>query len=644
MNRTLISLAIIKSNWERNKTDYIDNFIPFTAAILNDKEYKKINLETFQNDFRDRYGLHIPKNALITIFNRARKKGIVKRNQGDFLYDKEASSSSIKSIESTDVERKFNKVIKAIKTFAKEEHEITVQETEIEEALLSFLKQHDLDILFAAKDHSVLPNVKSNKKLKYLISSFTLFAAKEEPTLFQFLVDISIGHALSGAILYSELNSFSGKLKDLNIYLDTPLILGILGFSGEFKRSSIEELVKILNEEKANVYILDTTRGEVVHILNDGLVWLQKGIYDLEKASRILRHCHREGITASDLEQKILSLDRLLEEYQIVSTSVPDHVSNEKFQIDEIELKRTIKRTYKNIIKDYDYNNYSKEGTINRDVKVLSGIYRFRQGIKPKVIKDSKHLFITSNTALAFASKIFESKENGSHFTIPTCLTDVFLGTVIWLQSPQKIENLNTKKFIADCYSATQPTTELIKKYMLEVEKLKQEKKINSDEYYILRTHRASLNLLEKNTMGDPEAFDGSSTEEILDTIMLSIKGEEQEKLKKEEEAHSLTKSALDQIAAEKQRITDGLDIKADRISKGISQGIFILLIFITFLCLAVNLNTNYLDVSENLKTVLWIIISGMTLLNLTTGFNILGFRDRMHKGIRRKIYNWLRV
>src|SRR5690606_21845094 len=159
----------------------------------------------------------------------------------------------------------------------------------------------------------------------------------------------------------------------------------------------------------------------------------------------------------------------------------------------------------------------------NRDVKVLSGIYRFRQGYKPRVIKDSKHLFITSNTALAFASKVFESKENGTHFTIATCLTDVFLGTVIWLQSPQKIENLNTKRFIADCYSATQPSTELIKKYMLEVEKLKAEKKINNDAYYILRTHRASLNLLEKNTMGDPEAFDGSSTAEILDTIMYSI-------------------------------------------------------------------------------------------------------------------------
>lgn len=642
MNRTLISLAIIKSHWEKNRTDYIDNFIPLIAAVLNEKKYAKIDLDTFQSDFKERYGLDIPKNALVTIFNRARKNGIVKRNQGDFVYDEESSSSQIKDIESADIERKFNKVISSIKKFSKDEHDLKVEDKDVEEALLSFLKQHDLDILFAAKDHSILPSVKSSKKLKYLVSSFALYAAKEEPTLFQFLVDISVGHALSGAILYSELSSFSGKLKDLNIYLDTPIILGILGFSGDFKRSSIDELVKILNEEKANVYILDTTRGEVDHILNDALTWLQRGIYDLEKASRALRHCHRQGMTGTDLEQKILGIDRLLEEQGIVSTEVPEHLNNEKFQINEVELKKTIKGTYKRIIKDYDYNDYTKEGTINRDVKVLSGIYRFRQGFKPKVIKDSKHLFITSNTALAFASKVFESRENGSHFTIPTCLTDVFLGTVIWLQSPQKIEALNSKKFIADCYSATQPSTELIKKYIREVEKLKTEKKINNDEYYILRTHRASLNLLEKNTMGDPELFDGSSTAEILDTIMYSIKGEEEEKLKKEQDAHLKTKTELEQISADKKALKNRLNIKAENIAKSVSQILFILLLIITAVCLAVNLFDDYFKPNENLKIVLWIIIGIITLLNLTNGFNILGFKDRIKKILKSKILNWL--
>lgn len=638
MNRTLISLAIIKTHWEKNKADYIDNFIPLIANLLSENSYTEIKLGEFQVDFKKRYGLDIPKNAFITIFNRAKKKNIVKRDQGKYFYNSDYSGNEIKTIDARNIERKFNKVVASITEFAANEYKLVATNKEVEDALLSFLKTHDLDILFAAKDHSVLPQVTSTKKLEYLISSFSLFAVKQEPNLFQFLLDISVGHALSGAILYSERNPFSGKLKHLNIYFDTPLMLGLFGFNGEFKKSSIEELVKILHEEKANLYILTTTRGEIDNILADCHGYLEKGIYNLEKASKVLRYCHREEISASDLEQKILSLDSILASYNIVATSVPSHMNNKKFQIDEKDLKNTIKKVYEDTFKNYYYS----EGAINQDVKVLSGIYRFRQGAKPRTLKDSKDLFITSNIALAFASRIFETKENGTHFTIPTCLTDVFLGTVIWLQSPQKTENLNTKKFISDCYSATQPTSLLINKYIQEVEKLKNEEKINKDEYYLLRTHRATLNLLEKKTMGDPDTFDGSSTTEILDSLMLSIKGKEQKKFENEKENHNQTKSKLDIAITETDKIKSKLNKKADKISHIMCSILFGLSIIILICLLILNQMSDYLELAQTSKILIGVSIVLLTSLNLSTGFNMLRLKDKLKAKIKTKILQWL--
>ena len=49
MNRSILSLAIIKAHWEDNKSDYIDNFIPFTGALLNDKKYHEVDLDVFQD-------------------------------------------------------------------------------------------------------------------------------------------------------------------------------------------------------------------------------------------------------------------------------------------------------------------------------------------------------------------------------------------------------------------------------------------------------------------------------------------------------------------------------------------------------------------------------------------------------------------
>src|SRR5680860_77468 len=136
MNRTLISLAIIKTHWEKNRADYIDNFIPLVTNLLSENKYTEIDLALFQTEFKKRYGLDIPKNALITIFNRAKGKNIVKRDQGKFVFNSDYSGKEIKTIESSEIERKFNKVVNSIIEFASKEHELTVDENDIEEALL----------------------------------------------------------------------------------------------------------------------------------------------------------------------------------------------------------------------------------------------------------------------------------------------------------------------------------------------------------------------------------------------------------------------------------------------------------------------------------------------------------------------------
>ena len=53
MNRTIISLAIISTNWEQKRKDYIENFVPLIGAIINKKKYKEIDLPTLKKDFTE---------------------------------------------------------------------------------------------------------------------------------------------------------------------------------------------------------------------------------------------------------------------------------------------------------------------------------------------------------------------------------------------------------------------------------------------------------------------------------------------------------------------------------------------------------------------------------------------------------------
>lgn len=633
MDRTLLSLAIIKGNWEENKKDYIDNFVPMVASLAIKKNYDEISpndLNRFRDDFTEEYGLKIPINAFVTIFNRAVKKKIFKKDYGKYLLNSKTKEKHDFSINSSDFKRKFAKVISSIIKFRDDnKYEVEVQDEDIEQALLSFLKDHDLDILFASKDKSVLPNnVKPNKKVKYLISRFIIFAEKEEPDLFQFLLDISVGHALACAILYSKPNSFSGKIRNLNIYLDTPLILSLLGYHDKLQKAAVEEFVKILKEEKVNLFIFDTTRDEIDSILGDCQRWLERGNYDISKASRILRYCHQNNINSSDVELTIVNLDSILQGFDIANRRAVDPNENKEFQIDEIKLKGIIQERYQNNSFYRERNDYS----IDRDVKVLSKIYKLRRGDRPRNIKNCKELFVTSNSSLSFASKIYEDSKTNSSFTIPACLTEVFLGTLIWLQSPQKTKNLNMKKFIANCHAAIQPSEELISRYLHEVEKLKDGGQITNDECYLLRTHRASLNLLAKESMGDADAFDDSSIEEILNSMMDEIKREEKEKLNREKEEHQETKNELSKAKETIEK--DGLNAenKAEYIANKISWGIFIVLCILAGVLIFLNLKYD--------NIVIRVGIGIITLLSITTGFNIKWLKLKIRKRIKKGLLN----
>ncbi|MFA6483580.1 MAG: hypothetical protein WCW62_13445, partial [Bacteroidales bacterium] len=76
MNRTLLSLAIIRTNWEQLGKDYIENYVPLLATLIKKKNYKEISADQIKSicsDFKDEFGLVIPSNPMLTILNRLSK-------------------------------------------------------------------------------------------------------------------------------------------------------------------------------------------------------------------------------------------------------------------------------------------------------------------------------------------------------------------------------------------------------------------------------------------------------------------------------------------------------------------------------------------------------------------------------------------
>ena len=359
-------------------------------------------------------------------------------------------------------------------------------------------------------------------KGKFVVCCFIEKAYESDNEIFRFIVDVAIGQVLASALLYDKFDRFQGKLNKVNFYFDTAFIFQLLGLGGEARQAVYTELVESLVKQKANLFLFRHTYEEVTDILRNCATWIGNPLYDPAKASRVLKHFVEKNYTLSDLDMFLVSIDARLRDNGISVQDGPSPAEYQDYQIDEEKLYSTIVDTYRE--RKPSFEEQEKEFTLRKDVQSIANIHRLRKGHIPRTIKDAHFVFITTNSALAYAVRQFEISEQGDQPNIPSCLTDVFMGTLVWLQSPAKTQIINEHKMIAQCQAALQPNPALLRQFLREVENLRKDKKITEEQYYLLRTHRVAMHLLQEMTLGDIENVTPKTPEAIFEEMTKEIR------------------------------------------------------------------------------------------------------------------------
>jgi hypothetical protein len=627
-SRLITSLAVLKANWDTRHFDFVENFVPFFSHLIKIKKYKEINSENFSNlrsDFEKEYGMSMPYHPAKQILTRLRKSGLIISRQGKYFIDENKTSESVFEDISSEQQRKLAHLIKSLITFANQESYAFSSES-AEEALIAFLKENNLGFLSAAKEPSILPEFNQGKSAKYIVAKFIYEAKKADPNIFNFLTDVAVGVALANTIAYGE-NLINLSVTDnLNLYLDTGYIFTLIGIEGEEKKQAFSELTKSLLEIGAKLFVFDHTYDESMVILNGALYWLRQGTYEMKKASKTLKYFISNGFNESDVELFIAQIPKIFNEYQIKKISKPNYSEDIKYQISEAELKNLIVETYKS--SDPFFDEFQKEETISRDVESIYSICKLRKGHIAYTLMDASHIFVTLNHSLAKVSAIIQSDDNVP-FSVPPCITDVLIGTLVWLQQPAKVKILNEKKLISDAYAAIQPDKALIKRYLEEVDNLKNRGEITSDEYYILRTNRVAFNLLSEKTKNDCASFEPRTTREIMDEINKEHTAELQKELDKEKQAKTEKT-----VESEKQRLrAERYERVVQRFVSILTWGIMLVIIPIVITLLAINAFPNYFQ-----SFFLQLLAFAFVVLITFSGFSLF----RVKKWLFSKIKNFL--
>lgn len=347
MNKTLFGLALLSHNWNNHKKDIFDSYVPLVCQTIMDKSHNLTSREHTQADLLENYGINISLGACESLLKRMVKNGLLTKNTtNEYLIHPNPINEAVKYSEREDLNRGFRILVIEIKKYSKDFFSIDLSSEEIELGLINFFRDNDLDLLFANNDgKSVLPNVKENRKAKYIIAKYITDSKDSDPERFQVILKLAQGYAIASLITYQDIQSYSGNLADVEIFLDAPIIFSLLALNGESNLLLARELIEVLNANRANLRVFEINYGEVIKTIQDTIRRLNENDYVLAKSSRVLRTAVRENISSQQLQIKLNQLEEILTKYKIEKRDIPT-VDEWKYQIDQNKLSKTIEELY----------------------------------------------------------------------------------------------------------------------------------------------------------------------------------------------------------------------------------------------------------------------------------------------------------
>lgn len=618
--------------------DYIESFVPFIATLIKRKNYAEIIPSVLCEDFKYEFGLVIPYHPMILILNRAKKRGMIKQEENKYL-------PVLDLIEKLDFSKQaqkhlsdYNRICTDFIKYTEKKYKTRFTTEEAEETLIAYLKEYDFEILFAAQNKSFLPEIKHtiSKRNKYLINRYIKYLHDNNHELFKIVENLAVGYLVASPILYDNFVNYKGNFEGIDFYLDTNLILKALGSEGDIFRDNYHELLHAMVQQGGRLFAFLHTYEEMMGILKDCIRWIDNPLYDPRKASPTLRFFRHNNFGPSDIDLFIISIDTKLQDLNIKIVLSPDPNDSKLYQIDEEKLYNKIVETY---IETHPlFVEEEKKYVILKDIKSIAAIAKLRRGDAPISIKNSKYILITTNSSLASASRKFEVEELKSENSIPSCMPDTFIGTLAWLQAPNRFVNLNEKKIVSDCYAAIQPSDYLISKYVDEIEKLRKEGKLEPNQYFVLRTHRFAYEMLQDRVMGDSNLITWKTPLELLKEMEERASRDERKKYRRELEGHEKTKSILEATISEKDKLIKRI-MTLSRIAAGVIYwALMAILMFPAIVGIVIQVFPELIQFPKTMKIILLIYSAILAIAGIYSGFIIKGFgkkiKHRLEYGI----------
>ena len=605
---TLTSLAILKVNIDHGR-DYLDYLKPFVLDVLEYEKPETITDDTVHTLLLKKFGLNIPHRSIQVVLKRLSRKYPLKKENKIYKITGALKPNINIVAQKNQAERHIEAVISGLIEFSRSTVKPIDSNERAVKALLDFLLRFNIPCLKAYLRGTTIPDIEqSHKGDIVLVSKYIIKLQKTNPERFESFMILVQGHMLANALTCPDLAQVPETYKGVTFYLDTPLLISLLGLNNEYKKEAVKSLIDLLYRLNGKVSVFSHLRDEL-----KGVIETAAGNLDdiKRRGGSIVMEARRSSKTKSDLLLFAQQIDEKLAEFNISEEQTPKY--EYKFQIDEKVFDQAL---------DDEVPHYKKEAKKN-DINSVRSIYVLRKGMAPDTVERSKAVLVTSNTKFAKVAWRY-GRAHEELRQVSSVITDFSLANMAWLKAPMGASSLPETEVLAFSYSALRPTKDFLNKYLTEIEKLDTDQTITERDHQLLRSSIYIEKELMSMTMGDEQALNEETITEILKRVTSEIKKEESEKLTEEQKQHKTTKEKLDKERQKKHELQDKLYWRCDKKAKLYSWNLTGLIIILQVVLI-------FISIWFKFSLVYTIILSLLIVI-----FNIFGLSSwKIHKKIK---------
>lgn len=519
----VINYSILESLQAQKNGDVFDHCGKFFLDIISRNDlYQPFNVDSVGKLFEEYLGVLLPSSVTVLILNRLKNKHEAFELK-DSVYHPNREKIEELAFQFQEKKekaiRETSKLIKNLISFAHDRFQVTINEKEAEELLLQYLKKYQVEIVSFFSSYSAPKEQgKSVKNPDYLISRFLKEVFDSEPVLFDYFVNLFKGVIVSNFLVSNPIRDNKDNLKNVTVYLDTPLLLGAFGFSGSTRKRSIEEMIQLALKVGSHVKYFPITLNELENVI---LAWA----HDLEEKKyhkfrdSTLSVLRSNGWDHTFLRNFVHLLKSKLEELHIKLESEPQ--IQFEYQIDYEGLKNKILHDA--------YGDYSG---VDHDVRCIQNIFQLRK-YKPRItFQDFVPIFITVNNLVINSVNSF-FKDEVHKDSAPACANDIWFTNMCWMLSPDLFPNWPKHLIIANYQSVIHDDDGFWNDFLRRFKSLNKSGMISESDFELVRRENSLKQALKMLTVTKGMSYSNEDVLELVNKEKMRILKSRDDKIQK---------------------------------------------------------------------------------------------------------------